>query len=483
MLTPSHRAVVVLNVTSRGTAMKKNKAVVLPLVLAALGLCIGGPTAAYTGGTGRGGDQRVGVGAMGSAVVESNSAIAQVASTGCEGRDSDTVLPSTIRVLRRSGRVDVVPFKEYVENVLPNEWIAGWSPASLEAGAMAVKSFAWYWVNHSAYRISGDGECYDVTDDTRSQVYRPGSATAATNAAVDATWRARIVRGGGVLQAHYCSTSTACGAWVDGDWMSQHGTQALARQGDDYATILRHYYSGISITGAGSSPVLQVGVVRRSADRHDARVWRTAPSYRSASSAKRAGHVNVGMKHFSCQVIGAELRAEGYHNRWWLRTDDDSGNRNVWVNAIYIDAVGRSSEGRIPRVPVCSPAAPKSSAKSAHRHSRTPTTPRTTPRTHPKPTTEATRKKPAPSGTVARQVLHDAPSYLLPVAWHRVGVLHRGTAYLSCQSEGLDDSFRGQHSNWWLKTDDDSGNRNVWVNASYIGGGLTGRAVPHVPIC
>jgi hypothetical protein len=164
------------------------------------------------------------------------------APTGCKTDGTNTRLPSTILVYRvHLGRVDRVGFKAYVKNVLPNEWISSWPQESLKAGAMATKSYAWYWALHSTRRTPG-GHCYDVRDDTGDQVYRPGSATAATNRAVDATWGVRLTRSGNILQAHYCSTGTACGAWQDGNWMSQYGSRDLARSGHGYATILRHYY-------------------------------------------------------------------------------------------------------------------------------------------------------------------------------------------------------------------------------------------------
>ncbi|GAB2824851.1 hypothetical protein GCM10022221_23590 [Actinocorallia aurea] len=165
--------------------------------------------------------------------------------TGCKTDGTHSTLPTSILVYRVSlGRVDRVDFKTYVKNVLPKEWIPSWPAESLKAGAMAVKSFGWHWALTST-RTTSWGECYDVTDTTSSQVYVPGSATAATNAAVDATWGTRMTRSGKILEAHYCSTTTACGGWVTGDWMSQYGSADQAAAGAGYAAILRSYYSGI----------------------------------------------------------------------------------------------------------------------------------------------------------------------------------------------------------------------------------------------
>ncbi|MDL4815090.1 peptidase inhibitor family I36 protein [Actinomadura opuntiae] len=167
---------------------------------------------------------------------------------GCKTDGTNSKLPTSILVYRVGlGRVDRVDFKTYVKNVLPNEWVSSWPSASLDAGAMAVKSYGWYWALHSTRKTSG-GACYDVRDDTGDQVYRPSSATSSTSAAVDRTWSTRMTRSGNILLAHYCSTTTACGAWVDGNWMSQYGSRDLANAGQDFRTILRHYYRDIALS-------------------------------------------------------------------------------------------------------------------------------------------------------------------------------------------------------------------------------------------
>ncbi|POM26004.1 Stage II sporulation protein [Actinomadura rubteroloni] len=166
----------------------------------------------------------------------------------CKTDGTNSKLPTTILVYRVSaGRVDRVDFKTYVKNVLPNEWKAGWPQESLKAGAMAVKSYAWYWALHSTRRTSWN-QCFDVFDTTSSQVYKPGSAQQRTSAAVDATWRTRMTRDGKILHAQYCSTTTACGAWTDGNWMSQYGSRDKANAGWTYARILKAYYRGIALS-------------------------------------------------------------------------------------------------------------------------------------------------------------------------------------------------------------------------------------------
>lgn len=195
------------------------------------------------------------VGARGQVLASAVPMLAGAAHTGCGGRYSDSVQPTTIRVYRVAlRRVEVVPFKDYVKNVLPNEWIPSWRPASLQAGAMAVKEFGWYWTNHSGNRRF-NGQCFDVSDNTSSQVYQPGSALANTSAAVEATWDTRMTRSGKIVEAHYCSRAGACGAWTTGDWLSQYGSQSQAAAGSSYAAILASSYAGTSFAQISTPPM------------------------------------------------------------------------------------------------------------------------------------------------------------------------------------------------------------------------------------
>lgn len=190
-----------------------------------------------------------------------------IAATNCDNYYSDSVPPTTIKVLvhnpdRTPNSVQTVPFEPYVENVVPNEWYSGWDPASLEAGAIAAKLYAWYWVNQGG-KGSYNGQCYDVQDNTFDQVYRQGSAQPSTSAAVQTTWSTNALENGRVFQAHYCSdmncqeppAAEGCGTGVNGQpntngtLMSQVGTQACAQKGLSYQQILQtYYYPNLSFT-------------------------------------------------------------------------------------------------------------------------------------------------------------------------------------------------------------------------------------------
>ena len=112
---------------------------------------------------------------------------------------SSSSLPSTIRVLRLStGTVDTIDFKLYTKRVLPQEWIASWPSESLKAGAMAVKTYAWYWIEQGG-RHPPDA---DVCDGTHCQVYKEQTYSA-TNDAVEATWLRGMKQSGALFNAQY----------------------------------------------------------------------------------------------------------------------------------------------------------------------------------------------------------------------------------------------------------------------------------------
>ncbi|MDH6502452.1 hypothetical protein [Streptomyces sp. SAI-149] len=67
--------------------------------------------------------------------------------------------------------------------------------------------------------------------------------------------------------------------------------------------------------------------------------------------------------------------------------------------------------------------------------------------------------------TIRTQWTHWTPD------WHdesHAGTLYAGTSYFFCYTYGLTYSDLGRQSSVWLKTDDDLGNRNVYVSDVYL---------------
>lgn len=66
-------------------------------------------------------------------------------------------------------------------------------------------------------------------------------------------------------------------------------------------------------------------------------LWRTAPTYENPHNAwVPVGELEPGDNRYDCQTRGDTAEFDGRANNWWLRTDDDSGNTDVWVNAVYV---------------------------------------------------------------------------------------------------------------------------------------------------
>src|SRR4051794_19657397 len=162
------------------------------------------------------------------------------------GPNAPTAPPGTIRVYRTAqNTVEVVPFRDYVKHVLPNEWIPTWASESLKAGAMAVKSYAWYWVSRGGKQVALGA---DVKDNVEDQVYDPNVSYASTDAAVDATFDYVMSINGALFAAQYCAGSYSGEATGACPWnslyMTQWGSAYYADRGKTWSWILGFYYYG-----------------------------------------------------------------------------------------------------------------------------------------------------------------------------------------------------------------------------------------------
>lgn len=97
--------------------------------------------------------------------------------------------------------VNVVPMELYIQGVVPREIVPTWKIDAVKAQAVAARTYAVYHKN--GFRSAG----YDVTDDTRSQVYGGVSAeTEATNRAVRETAGEVVTYGGKPIDALFHSS-------------------------------------------------------------------------------------------------------------------------------------------------------------------------------------------------------------------------------------------------------------------------------------
>ncbi|MEG8274859.1 serine/threonine protein kinase [Streptomyces sp. AHA2] len=84
--------------------------------------------------------------------------------------------------------------------------------------------------------------------------------------------------------------------------------------------------------------------------KYNCHVWKTAASY--TASGTKAGILNAGTNYFYCQQNLGRRETDGrWTNVWWAKTDDDSGNRNVWVSDVYVK--GGDNDAPVPGLPYC----------------------------------------------------------------------------------------------------------------------------------
>ncbi len=98
--------------------------------------------------------------------------------------------------------VNVVPMEDYLRGVVPKEVISSWHTEAIKAQAVAARTYAAF--HKGGYESSG----YDVTDDTRSQVYGGISAeTPSTDRAIRETEGEILTYKGKPIDAVFHSSS------------------------------------------------------------------------------------------------------------------------------------------------------------------------------------------------------------------------------------------------------------------------------------
>ncbi|GMA64299.1 hypothetical protein GCM10025859_47390 [Alicyclobacillus fastidiosus] len=168
----------------------------------------------------------------------------------------NTAYPSTIRVAIRSYNNPVGPilyvqtlgFEEYCEDVLPNEWMPSWDPQALQAGAIAIKMFAWY---HTLHPVTENGLTYDVDNTTNFQEFKYLSGRPETDLALQETWNMVYVPTDGTIKEldYRMGVPNSDNSWFDGTYvMSQWGSQYWAGTAKlPFESILNMYYPGYAL--------------------------------------------------------------------------------------------------------------------------------------------------------------------------------------------------------------------------------------------
>ncbi|MEV0321188.1 serine/threonine-protein kinase [Streptomyces sp. NPDC050658] len=107
---------------------------------------------------------------------------------------------------------------------------------------------------------------------------------------------------------------------------------------------------GGGTSGGGGDPAPEPVCHATGGGKYDCSVWRTAKSY--TASGAEAGVLNAGTNYFYCQQnLGRRETYGEWTNVWWAKTDDDSGNTNVFVSDVYIK--GGDNDKPLPGLPVC----------------------------------------------------------------------------------------------------------------------------------
>lgn len=226
------------------------------------------------------------------ATLAPSSVAARASANTCQGWNSTSRPPDRIRVLRvRTGRIESVPFREYVITVMGKEWPSYLPQPVVEAGAVAVKQYAWF---HSLgnSRRTGDGRCFDVRDSTGDQLYKPNRARVRPDhyRAAEATWGVTLFKDGRLFMTGYRrGDRVSCGRDATGWKLFARSATRCADRGFDYRRILRTYYApGLEIVDVGSPTSAQSAALRSPNQSAQLSVDTTRPSIDADAARRRA---------------------------------------------------------------------------------------------------------------------------------------------------------------------------------------------------
>jgi hypothetical protein len=103
-------------------------------------------------------------------------------------------------------------------------------------------------------------------------------------------------------------------------------------------------------TGGGGETTPAPACTSIGGGKYNCTVWRSAKSY--TASGTEVGVLGAGTNYFYCQQNLGRRETDGqWTNVWWAKTDDDSGNTNVYISDVYIK--GGDNDQPVPGLPVC----------------------------------------------------------------------------------------------------------------------------------
>jgi len=140
--------------------------------------------------------------------------------------------------------INYVGLEDYIKGVVPYEMSSYWPFEALRAQAVCARTYAIY--NIGAYADYG----FDLTDDTRSQVYRGTlDANSTTDDAVDSTAGQLVRYKGEVCEIYYFSADG--GATEDGTAVFSTDKPYLAGKTDPFEAFAEHSFETWSIEKTG----------------------------------------------------------------------------------------------------------------------------------------------------------------------------------------------------------------------------------------
>ncbi len=120
-------------------------------------------------------------------------------------------IPTNIRVLLTNGTVDYISMETYTARSLSQEWFSSWGNYSgginsLKAGAVAVRSYAAWFVNNAA-----SSSTYDICSTTSCQVYRQTSTSNGDTAATQTAGFVIVGSNNTITRSEYSAENNSLG--------------------------------------------------------------------------------------------------------------------------------------------------------------------------------------------------------------------------------------------------------------------------------